>query len=232
MAAPNPPLPSPPADGDRNRGPSVLATENVFVAIGTSLVLARLYVRSHIIRSLGLDDIFVVLGLIFAIVFLAMEGVAVHYGLGRHQSYLELSPQLSLRLSQVIKWETISQFPVILSTMFIKVSICFFLLRIFGTKRAWKWVLYGIMALSVAANISCASLLLPQCSPIQKNWEPLLAGTCWSDDARHSIGFYNGAVAVFCDWALARWPIFFMWSLQMSIKLKVGICVLMGMGFL
>ena len=64
MAAPNPPLPSPPKYGDHNRGSSILVTETIFVAIGTVLVLARLYVRSRIIRSLGLDDLFIVLGLV------------------------------------------------------------------------------------------------------------------------------------------------------------------------
>lgn len=40
------------------------------------------------------------------------------------------------------------------------------------------------------------------------------------------------AVSVFCDWALASLPVVFMWKLQMSVKLKAGICALMGMGFL
>lgn len=40
------------------------------------------------------------------------------------------------------------------------------------------------------------------------------------------------AVAVLCDWTLASLPIVFMWNLQMSVKLKAGICFLMGMGFL
>ena len=40
------------------------------------------------------------------------------------------------------------------------------------------------------------------------------------------------AVAILCDWALASLPIVFLWNVQMSIKLKAGICVLMGMGFL
>ncbi|CAD6567800.1 MAG: hypothetical protein ASARMPRED_001148 [Alectoria sarmentosa] len=231
MAASNPPLPAPPADGDRNRGSSILVTETIFVAIGTILVLARLYVRSHIIRRLGLDDLFIVLGLIFAIVVLALDGVMVHNGVGRHQFYLELSPELLLQLSQAIKWQYISQIVLILSTMFTKVSICFFLLRIFGTKPMWKRGLYAIMAFAVVTNISSASIVLAQCSPVQKLWDPLMPGTCWGPDTEISIGDYNGAVSVFCDWALASLPIVFMWNLQMSIKLKVGICVLMGMGF-
>ena len=41
-----------------------MITETIFVAIGTVVVLARLYVRSHVIKSLGLDDLFIVLGLV------------------------------------------------------------------------------------------------------------------------------------------------------------------------
>ena len=40
------------------------------------------------------------------------------------------------------------------------------------------------------------------------------------------------AVAVLCDWTLASLPIVFLWNLQMSTKLKAGICILMSMGFL
>ena len=64
MEAPNAPLPPPPVDGDRNRGSSIMITETIFVAIGTVLVLARLYVRSRVIKSLGLDDLLIVLGLV------------------------------------------------------------------------------------------------------------------------------------------------------------------------
>ena len=40
------------------------------------------------------------------------------------------------------------------------------------------------------------------------------------------------AAAVSCDWALASLPIVFMWEVQMSIKKKLGICMLMSLGFL
>ena len=40
------------------------------------------------------------------------------------------------------------------------------------------------------------------------------------------------AVSALCDWTLATLPIVFMWNLQMRPRVKVGICVLMGMGYL
>lgn len=119
----------------------------------------------------------------------------VHYGAGRHQFYLELWPQLLLQLAQALKWQYISQVFVILSTMCTKVSICFFLLRIFGTKSTWKRGLYGIMAFSVATNVSSASIVLAQCSPVQKLWDPLIPGTCWGPDTEISICDYNGGEA-------------------------------------
>ena len=40
------------------------------------------------------------------------------------------------------------------------------------------------------------------------------------------------AVSIFCDWAPAALPIMFRWDLQMSTRVKVGIYVLIGLGFL
>ena len=59
----------------------------------------------------------------------------------------------------------------------------------------------------------------------------------WDDDLLYACVFQNMlmlrlAVAVLCDWTLASLPIVFLWNIQMSFKLKAGIRILMGMGFL
>lgn len=41
-----------------------LATQSTCVAIGTLLVLTRIYVRSIIVRKLGLDDILIAISLV------------------------------------------------------------------------------------------------------------------------------------------------------------------------
>ena len=64
MAHSVPSVPPPPPDGDRNRADAVLVTETVFVAISTVLVLLRFYVRYFIKRKVGLDDMFIVPGLV------------------------------------------------------------------------------------------------------------------------------------------------------------------------
>ena len=66
MAVPSLPLDTPPSGGDRNRGWVLMVVGIIFTTIGTMLVLARLYLRSHIKKNLGLDDLFILLGLVKA----------------------------------------------------------------------------------------------------------------------------------------------------------------------
>ena len=47
----------PPADGDRNRGPTLAAIIIVFHVIATLFVLTRLFVRYRITQKLWLDDL-------------------------------------------------------------------------------------------------------------------------------------------------------------------------------
>ena len=55
------PLPEP-LGGDRDRGSTIIIPQTIFLAIATCLVIARLITRGLITKSLGLDDLFIVLG--------------------------------------------------------------------------------------------------------------------------------------------------------------------------
>ncbi|KAL9062887.1 MAG: hypothetical protein Q9161_009711 [Pseudevernia consocians] len=87
------------------------------------------------------------------------------------------------------------------------------------------------MAFTVAAAVPPIVSFIAQCQPIQKQWDPSLPGKCWSSLIVVRTNYFGGAVSTLCDWTLATLPIVFLWSLQMRIKVKIGICVLMGMGY-
>lgn len=264
-----------PTDGDHNRGAAVIVVGTVFGSLGLVLVSTRLWVRHYIVKKLGLDDLFIVLGLvsrkclphphplsrrflihqnqILIITFLIMQILEIHHGVGRHQYYLNLSHHLLSQESNALALVYISETIFILSTMFTRISICLFLLLIFGAKRVWRWGLYAIIAFVTVTSLAPGISVLLQCQPIRKVWEPSQPGTCWRPETALAIGNFNGgefspffdlddgrwvvlmcgkASSIFCDWALATLPIAFMWNIQMSIKVKMGICVLMGMGAL
>ena len=53
---------SPPPGGDEDRGTRLLIVGSIFATISTVTVLLRLITRAVVVRSLGLDDLLIVLG--------------------------------------------------------------------------------------------------------------------------------------------------------------------------
>lgn len=130
-----------------------------------------------------------------------------------------------------LKYSSIAEPIGILSGLCTRLSICLFLLRIFGTKQEWRWGLYAVMVLATAVIIPTMVSLLAKCSPVQKLWDPRVPGKCWQAQTAIDISYFNGAGSVLCDWILATMPIVFMWNIRMRIRVKVGICLLMGLGY-
>lgn len=135
------------------------------------------------------------------------------------------------RLSLALKYFFMTEFLAIISTMFTRISICIFLLRIFSTKQHWRWGLYTFLVFVTVTQTSAAVLVLVQCQPVQRLWNPTIPGKCWNPHVQIRVGDFNGAISAFCDWVLATLPIVFLWNIQMSSRIKAGICCLMGMGF-
>ena len=219
VAMPPPPLPAgaglpppPPAQYVISRYNGFIALQSVFVGLATASVLARLYVRSIVIKNLGLDELFVIFAFvewsylswlvndlhnqILSITTLAITVIMTH----QRVDFVRQHPQMSNNILPGLKWQEISQPLTILSIMFTRVSICFFLLRIVGIgqswkTRTWKWGLYSIMGLALITGIPVALITVLQCSPVEKLWSPMMAGTCWDPDITIAIGEFHGGKA-------------------------------------
>lgn len=80
--------------------------------------------------------------------------------------------------------------------MFTRLSIGVFLYRIFATKKAWKWSLYPIIALNIIGSLTSFTTILPQCSPVEKQWNPTIPGSCWDPKAWIDIGLFQGGKSI------------------------------------
>ena len=119
----------------------------------------------------------------------------VHDGIGRHEIYLMSTLEGRARMSQAIKWHFLSQPLVIASMMFIRLSICIFLLRIFGTTKGWRSTLYAILIITIATNVSSTAVTVAQCSPVRKMWNPTLPGKCWPKSTQIAMGDFHGGTS-------------------------------------
>lgn len=173
-----------------------------------------------------------------------MTLIAVDAGEGRHLYYL--SQAQALRVSMTIH----VAIPLIdLATGCSRVSISLFLLRIVSPGRRWKHGIYGLIAF---AATNCVAMFITdwiRCVPAEKMWNPLVPGKCWSERAHTGANLWQGSKILFYDnqnlllitrcrtvfsvvydFVLAILPIIFLWNVKISVRRKIGICMLMGLG--
>ena len=182
---------------------------------------------------------------------MVLGGLQTRWGFGRHIYYLLETPDSRARLLQASKLNTINTCLITFELLLIKLSIGFFLLRIFGTRRVYRWLVWGIMTFVFVTSVLAIVALLALCRPLRRNWDPNAPGICSSRDVELKIGYINGGwslqeewpstrallmiwvvASVLSDWALSSVPIMVLWNLQMSMRKKAGIAALMGLGYL
>ena len=144
----------------------------------------------------------------------------------------------------------IDEVPLILCIMTARLSFCMLLFKLFAISRPRLWIIRALVALIAATNIASACIILPQCNPTAKLWNPMIPGSCWPPETQVAIGYFNGGmlpkrgtsihsndsllevVSIVSDLVLALLPIYFLRTIQLSQKVKVGICALLGLGLL
>ena len=111
----------------------------------------------------------------------------LYNGLGRHAYYIN-----PLNLIELGKFDYISQFLVIISMLFSKISFCLFLLKLFATHFRWRLFFYLLIAFITATYLAAAIVIFPQCTPTAKLWNPLLPGDCLSQATQIGVYHYQG----------------------------------------
>jgi hypothetical protein len=108
-----------------------------------------------------------------------------------------------------------------------------YLLRIVGTKKTARYFLYFLMAQHVVVNVITIILILAQCPQFATLWDPVgHPGKCWSPSVQADFGYFQGATNTVTDIALTLMPAVIMYNLQIALKLKIGLSVLLGLSSL
>jgi len=176
-------------------------------------------------RRLWWDDNFLIAGWIALIYSIALQTVAVHYGLGRH--YDDLTDEA---ISEMGMFSMAAGFGTILATCWSKTSFAITLLRISdGSMRYFIWFIIIAVNLVLGSN---GVIHWIQCWPVQKTWHYYMEGSCFPADI---VKDYNTAVAVFSgvmDIVLALLPWKIIWSITINRRERLGALVAMSAGVL
>ncbi|KAM7212514.1 hypothetical protein V8F06_012095 [Rhypophila decipiens] len=214
-----------PPDGDVNKGPIVLAITYVTTSIALLAVAMRMFVRIKVVKSVGWDDYAILLASAMAILVLAWEIMSVNHGNGRHAYYLSEYDKV-----QASKWSRLTVPPNLTACTLARVSFCLFLMRIVNRQRIYTIFLWSVVFITSVTTLATVINLLASCKPIDKLWNPKHPGTCAPGIQNVAFGLTQSSAAIAADFLLAVFPILILRKLNMALKTKIALGVLMGMG--
>ena len=113
--------------------------------------------------------------------------------------------------------------------MCVKVSICFFILRLPVSKAYIRPLQLAIAVLCISHAVVVLLWVL-QCIPVRSAWNPRVPGKCFSRQQRLSIVLAQAIMSIIGDFGLAFYPILIFRRLNMSLRQKIGLSLLMGLG--
>jgi hypothetical protein len=114
--------------------------------------------------------------------------------------------------------------------MCLKFSIGIMLLRI-SIARTHKIIIWTVVIVLEVYGAFYFFLFVLQCQPSAYFWTQYTGGKGSCIDPKITVNATYGYSAVSCwgDWALAIIPIFLVWDLQMNIRTKISVAMILGL---
>ncbi|KAH6612264.1 hypothetical protein B0J18DRAFT_77496 [Chaetomium sp. MPI-SDFR-AT-0129] len=201
----------------------IVAICSVLSAFSIIIVCSRLWIR-HKNHGLAADDWMSILSMIFALLYSLLCIVQTKFGLGLP---LRLRPEASLVSYTRTNFAGRPIYQVGIS--FFKVALLISYLRLFkGTSHVvYRRVVWITMALIFAAHLGCALSLIFACNPVNKSWDPAVAGTCLAPGPSFTA---YAIVTIVSDVLVAIIPIPVLLQLKVNTGKKVGLIVIFLLG--
>ncbi|KAL8650283.1 MAG: hypothetical protein Q9210_003916 [Variospora velana] len=111
-----------------------------------------------------------------------------------------------------------------------KASVALLIMRIMGTSTWRKNFLYFLIAANFLFCTLAVIFTFAQCRPSRALWDHTVKGKCWNPESQSGFSLFPGSFLAFTDICLAVIPITIVQKLQLSLKKKAGLSILLGMG--
>ncbi|PWW80688.1 hypothetical protein C7212DRAFT_32834, partial [Tuber magnatum] len=197
--------------------------EIALISITAIVVTIRIYSRGWLNRSLGMDDLLMVIATAFAIALTVITMVHLNHGWGI--SIYEQNPEW-FGPSRKLSWSC--QLCFLIRATLSKISILVFYARIFETtnKKFRNLVYLGIFLVS-SIGVAFIFGVIFQCRPLLAYWDPTLEGKCLHTRIPYLV---SGALNTFTDFYVFLLPIKSVWGLQLPRRQKIGLLVVFAGG--
>ncbi|KAH8884074.1 putative integral membrane protein [Thozetella sp. PMI_491] len=198
----------------------------VLAALSGIFLVLRLYCKISRRNRLWWDDYILVAAWVCLIIECSLLSAMTGLGYGLHVWDIDI---FNLeKMGQVFLLICVTGTFSITAAIWSKTSFAFTMLRLtHGWQRALVWfiIVTGNIAMGVSA-------ILPwvQCSPINRQWDLTVEGTCLDPHPWVYYNIFSAAYSAVMDLTLSILPWAIVWKLQMKRTEKIGIALAMSMG--
>lgn len=191
-------------------------------------VCLRIYVRLGIQKRMGNDDYLAIASLfVLSALCALLIRSCLHFGLGSH--LISLSPSALAQLSHT---NYACEILYILTTALTKLSIGFYFLRL-TQKQYQRQIIFAVMFIVTFVSTVYLLFTIFQCQPVHYLWrqheKPTESGSCQSINAIANITYAHASMSCVSDWMFGTLPILFLWKLDMKIKTKISILIILSL---
>ncbi|GME64378.1 hypothetical protein GTA08_BOTSDO12914 [Neofusicoccum parvum] len=210
------------------RGPALLVVNAVFITLCTITLFLRLYTRIFIKRWFGSDDVFIILAYISTVGLTANVIIAnTHFFWNRHVWDVPIAS-----FPEVLKVAFSAKLIFVFAATFTRQSLlCFYYRLIADSGMVWiTWALHAAVFFNTTAAVAFTCLGIWLCVPVSAYWtvSPPPGAHCL-DEGKVVLGV--GIVNCFIDLLITVLPIPIITRLQMPIQQRIGVMILLSLGF-
>ncbi|KAG5302339.1 hypothetical protein I7I48_02656 [Histoplasma ohiense] len=216
------------ARDSQNKGPLILVVMWVVTCLTTAVVATRLFVRSRMVRMVGLDDWLILISMVLSFIFVVFVTISIRYGFGRHEDTLTPEQLRGSRLNAQIG----SLFGI-LAISFPKLGVAAMLNRILVPTRFHRNVVWLLSGFSLLVGCICFPVLMTICRPHRATWDKRVKNPkCRDPSSSTNYLIFVGAVSAFVDLYFAVYSVVVCWQLKVLVLKKIAVCAALGLGLI
>ncbi|KAH7126850.1 hypothetical protein B0J11DRAFT_287720 [Dendryphion nanum] len=221
-------FPTPNYDDPVTRGHALLVVNSIFVALTVVVVCMRMYTRIYLKRWFGVDDVFILLALVFTLGLTAAVLLANrNFGWDRHIYDIPLT-----QIEPTLKIGMAAKVLFVAAASFTRLSLLSLYYRLVYNARirGYIWAIHANTAFTVAIFIAFVFLAVFLCTPVKNYWmfgSP--PNTCLDEGI---ATMFAGVTNCIADLACTVVPIPLVARLEMPFRQRVAIIFLFSLGFI
>ncbi|KAJ5628118.1 hypothetical protein N7490_010346 [Penicillium lividum] len=206
-------------------GPQLLRDIWALTAVAILVVILR-FVAKLRVGKFGPDDLLMGFALCLATVGSVMTTIGIQHGFG--QKVDDIS---TVNVSKVIMYDYLAQTFALAGGALGRVSFIVFIIGLLVSRQWHRVVFWGLVAMQLIVNSMFIIILFVQCpGHASAIWEHSEKSKCWNTQVQAYYGYFQGAFNSATDLYLAVFSTYIFWTLNLKLRVKLGLATLLGLG--